>query len=364
MDSLKYLISFMEAYREKLKFLSSDLDSVKGSLGSTWFQGTTITGKIEEATIFANSGIVSARLHDKYFNTDTSDVYNCVSPGDSSVAEWIWIGNLGDSVESLVVEMTQEEYNALSIEEKEAIEEFVLITDSEGEEVFFDKIVYKDTTIEFTEPETMANIESGESILTIFGKLRKVVGNLLAGAASTLLGVKLTANKVLLSDANGNVGVSEITSTELGYLDGVTKNIQEQFSEQNANFGGLTFAKDASGAWGYKVGGADPVIPFKQKQSLILIGSISGNGTINCTSIKGYEKLSANDFLISITKYSTSVTSSTGGGNIPTGRSFSGIPGKSYNPSTGVLTLSGCVGSLYDSPATMATTLTVDVYLK
>lgn len=105
--------------------------------------------------------------------------------------------------------------------------------------------------------------------------------------------------------------------------------------------------------------GADTFVPFKK--SPILIGSRSGNGTINCTSINGYEKLSANDFLISITKYNTSVT---GGGNMPSGKSFSVIPNKSYNPSTGILTLSGCAWSIYDNPATMATTLTVDIYLK
>lgn len=34
------------------------------------------------------------------------------------------------------------------------------------------------------------------------------------------------------------------------------------FSEINKNLGDLTFAQDADGNWGYKVGGADPVIPF------------------------------------------------------------------------------------------------------
>ena len=34
------------------------------------------------------------------------------------------------------------------------------------------------------------------------------------------------------------------------------------FLGQNKNFGNLTFAQDADGNWGYKVGGADPVIPF------------------------------------------------------------------------------------------------------
>ncbi len=34
------------------------------------------------------------------------------------------------------------------------------------------------------------------------------------------------------------------------------------FLGQNKNLGDLTFAQDADGNWGYKVGGADPVIPF------------------------------------------------------------------------------------------------------
>lgn len=44
--------------------------------------------------------------------------------------------------------------------------------------------------------------------------------------------------------------------------------IDTAIAEQNKNFGNLTFAQDADGNWGYKVGGADPVIPFKQKQSI------------------------------------------------------------------------------------------------
>lgn len=53
------------------------------------------------------------------------------------------------------------------------------------------------------------------------------------GAGSTLLGKNLTANQALVSDASGKVNVSGISATELGYLSGVTKNIQTQFSEQN-----------------------------------------------------------------------------------------------------------------------------------
>ena len=39
----------------------------------------------------------------------------------------------------------------------------------------------------------------------------------------------LTASRALYSDSNGDVTVSDVTSTELGYLDGVTSSIQTQF---------------------------------------------------------------------------------------------------------------------------------------
>ena len=38
----------------------------------------------------------------------------------------------------------------------------------------------------------------------------------------------LTASRALVSDANGDVSVSAVTSTEVGYLDGVTSAIQTE----------------------------------------------------------------------------------------------------------------------------------------
>ena len=52
----------------------------------------------------------------------------------------------------------------------------------------------------------------------------------ITGAATTITGSNLTASRALISNSSGKVGVSDITSTELGYLDGVTSNIQTQFS--------------------------------------------------------------------------------------------------------------------------------------
>ena len=52
----------------------------------------------------------------------------------------------------------------------------------------------------------------------------------ITGGASTITTSNLTANRALVSDASGKVAVSEVTSTELGYLDGVTSNIQTQLN--------------------------------------------------------------------------------------------------------------------------------------
>lgn len=50
----------------------------------------------------------------------------------------------------------------------------------------------------------------------------------ITGAATTIDDADLTASRALVSDGSGKVAVSDVTSTELGYLDGVTSAIQTQ----------------------------------------------------------------------------------------------------------------------------------------
>lgn len=54
-------------------------------------------------------------------------------------------------------------------------------------------------------------------------------GNL-TGAATTITSSDLTANRALVSNASGKVAISATTSTELGYLSGVTSNLQTQLN--------------------------------------------------------------------------------------------------------------------------------------
>ena len=52
----------------------------------------------------------------------------------------------------------------------------------------------------------------------------------ITGAASTITEDNLTASRALISNSSGKVAVSAVTSTELGYLDGVRSNVQTQLN--------------------------------------------------------------------------------------------------------------------------------------
>lgn len=54
--------------------------------------------------------------------------------------------------------------------------------------------------------------------------------NTITGGASTITSSNLTTSRALVSDANGKVSVSNVTSTELGRLSGVTSNVQTQIT--------------------------------------------------------------------------------------------------------------------------------------
>lgn len=72
---------------------------------------------------------------------------------------------------------------------------------------------------------TTALIKDEEARTAIAGKQATITG-----AATTVTSSDLTASKALVSNANGKIDVSAVTSTELGYVSGVTSAIQTQIS--------------------------------------------------------------------------------------------------------------------------------------
>ena len=94
-----------------------------------------------------------------------------------------------------------------------------------------------------TNEDNIAMAESDiEGLQTTVGTLQTNVNNVqtdltskqdtVVGGASTITADNLTANRALVSNSSGKVAVSTVTSTELGYLDGVTSNVQTQLNKK------------------------------------------------------------------------------------------------------------------------------------
>lgn len=70
----------------------------------------------------------------------------------------------------------------------------------------------------------------------------------ITGAASSIATSDLTASKALVSDASGKVAASSVTSTELGYVSGVTSAIQTQLSNKQETLVSGTNIKTVNGS--------------------------------------------------------------------------------------------------------------------
>jgi hypothetical protein len=60
----------------------------------------------------------------------------------------------------------------------------------------------------------------------------------ITGAITTVIDTNLTTNKILMSNDSGKIDVSTITDTELGYLSGLTSNIQDQINNNTSGYQG------------------------------------------------------------------------------------------------------------------------------
>ena len=86
----------MWSYAGSLKGATGD-GGDDGADGSVWYYGTAVTGTSANATVFAGSGIASAKVNDKYLNTSAGAVYNCSLGGSAAVATWVFLVSLKGS---------------------------------------------------------------------------------------------------------------------------------------------------------------------------------------------------------------------------------------------------------------------------
>lgn len=61
-----------------------------GVNGNKWYRGVEISGKAQNPTVYALSGITLARVDDYYMNPSEGAIYYCVREGDPDHAEWVY----------------------------------------------------------------------------------------------------------------------------------------------------------------------------------------------------------------------------------------------------------------------------------
>ena len=99
-----------------------------------------------------------------------------------------------------------------------------------------------------------ANVQIAVDLSTLEGNVNTVSSNAagvearrvanIAGAISTVLTSDLTASRAMVTNGSGKIAVSDVTSTELGYLDGVSSAIQTQLDAKSTTANATALAAE------------------------------------------------------------------------------------------------------------------------
>ena len=72
-------------------------------------------------------------------------------------------------------------------------------------------------------------------LATLVTNIKDYISNLFDGNSSLSTPTKLAASKVLITNSAGKVATSNATSTDVGYINGLTANVQNQINAANGN---------------------------------------------------------------------------------------------------------------------------------
>ena len=182
------------------------------------------------STTYKQNGICLASNGIFYWAKKDNTGVNPVT--DSGMTNWGVFLDPGDNFVTETVLMNQ-----INLCEKLANKTQSLSSSSTTTQYPSAKAVYDNITN--AKADLQAQITSNDTDIT---NLKNSKQNNITGGASTITTSNLTTNRALVSDGSGKVAVSAVTNTELGYLDGVTSNIQTQLNGKQASGSYMTLS--------------------------------------------------------------------------------------------------------------------------
>ena len=210
------------------KVLSADITLSASDIGS--YTKAETDSKIEEAKSYTDtktSGLAS-----------TTVVDNKISTHNTSAAAH-------NDIRVLITDLTTKLNNFLDVDDTttdQLSEVLTLIENNRGtlESLTTNKVNVSDIIDNLTTNNSskVLSAAQGVAIKNLIDALQTTVNgkqNTITGGASTITSSNLTSNRALVSNGSGKVAISDITSTELGYLDGVTANVQTQLNAKAAS---------------------------------------------------------------------------------------------------------------------------------
>ena len=229
----------------KVAVLSSVTSTELGYVDATSSIQTQLSAGVTNTnTVHAN--VVAAEANIAGVLAGTKNFTGGVTMGDDLVIQ----GNLtvlGDSVTANTINsVIQDRFLLLANSATGTPSADVGILMNRGNEgnaaLFYDESAKSFTMAETRDPDSnvvisptgLANLAVG-TLKYNGADLNTAITDNRSGAISTVYKDNLTVSRALASDGSGKIIVSDVTSTELGYLDGVTSAIQTQIGTTNTN---------------------------------------------------------------------------------------------------------------------------------
>ena len=210
------------------------VDGVTSAIQTQLTAGVTNTNTVHANVVAAEANIAGVLAGTKNFTGGVTMGDDLVIQGNLTV--------LGDSVTANTINaVIQDRFLLLANSATGAPSADIGILMNRGNEgnaaLFYDESAKSFTMAETRDPDSnvvisptgLANLAVG-TLKYNGADLNTAITDNRSGAISTVYKDNLTVSRALASDGSGKIIVSDVTSTELGYLDGVTSAIQTQIN--------------------------------------------------------------------------------------------------------------------------------------